>query len=40
VHELAWSGADNGGRAVSEGIYFYVLQTPGAREMRKLVKLN
>jgi hypothetical protein len=40
VHEFAWDGADNGGRRVSEGIYFYVLQTPESREMRKLVKLN
>ncbi len=39
-HELSWNGADDGGRQVGHGIYFYVLETPGKREARKLVKVN
>jgi hypothetical protein len=39
-HELAWNGTDDGGRQVGHGIYFYVLETPGKREARKLVKVN
>ena len=39
-HEMAWDGADDGGRPVSLGIYFYMLETPGKREARKLVLVN
>jgi hypothetical protein len=39
-HEMAWNGTDDGGRRVGHGIYFYVLETPGKREARKLVKVD
>jgi M6 family metalloprotease-like protein len=39
-HEIRWNGTADTGVAVSHGIYFYVLQTPERREVRKLVKLE
>ncbi len=39
-HEILWDGGSDTGAAVSHGIYFYVLQTPDRREVRKLVKLE
>ncbi len=39
-HEAAWDGTNAAGSAVSHGIYFYVLETPDRREVRKLVKLE
>ena len=40
LHEVTWDGADDFGRAVASGIYFYRLETPQASQTRKLVLLR
>ncbi len=37
LHEWVWTGQDEAGRRVGEGLYFYVFETAGVREVRKLV---
>jgi hypothetical protein len=32
-----WDGTDQRGHAVSSGIYFYVLQTPAEKRVRKMI---
>ena len=39
-HEVRWQGKDDRGRAVSSGVYFYVLDVAGERRMKKLVLLK
>jgi hypothetical protein len=36
----AWNGADDQGRAVSPGIYFYRLDTPGFTATRKTIRVQ
>ena len=38
--EAVWNGRDEGGHAVSSGVYFYVLDAGGERRTRKLVLLK
>jgi hypothetical protein len=38
--EAAWNGRDDGGHAVSSGVYFYMLDVGGERRTRKLVLLK
>ena len=38
--ELTWDGRDDGGRAVSSGVYFYHLSAPGHRATRSMVLLR
>jgi hypothetical protein len=40
LHEITWDGADDFGRAVASGIYFYRLETPQVSQTRKLVLLR
>jgi len=37
LHEIAWDGTDDRGRAVKAGVYFYRLEAGGARFTRRLV---
>jgi hypothetical protein len=37
LHEVAWDGTDDRGRAVKAGVYFYRLEAGGARFTRRLV---
>jgi hypothetical protein len=39
-HEATWDGLDDRGGAVSSGVYFYRLETPGFAETRKMVLLR
>jgi hypothetical protein len=39
AHALAWDGADDRGRAVTPGLYFARLVTPGAETVRRVVRL-
>ena len=39
-HTVVWDGLDESGRAVSSGVYFYVLATPGVEESRKMLLLR
>ncbi len=36
THELRWNGRDDNGRAVSNGVYFYRIETPGAQDVKKV----
>lgn len=40
VHTVTWRGADNGGRAVASGMYFYRLETPAGTLTRKMMLLK
>ncbi|MFH1569625.1 MAG: T9SS type A sorting domain-containing protein, partial [Gemmatimonadota bacterium] len=40
THRVVWQGRDNAGRPVASGIYFYVLETTGFRQVRKLLLLR
>lgn len=40
AHHADWEGKDDGGQAVSSGVYFYVLDVGGERRTRKLVLLK
>gem|GEM_PF-3179369 len=39
-HEARWDGRNAAGRPAVGGIYFYVLETPTRREVRKLVRVQ
>jgi hypothetical protein len=39
-HAVVWDGLDESGRAVSSGVYFYVLVAPGVEESRKMLLLR
>lgn len=39
-HTVAWDGADDGGRAVASGVYFYRLNAAGRQADRKLLMLR
>jgi len=36
-HTVEWDGLDESGRAVSSGVYFYMLAAPGVEESRKML---
>ncbi|HEU4928802.1 MAG TPA: FlgD immunoglobulin-like domain containing protein [Candidatus Krumholzibacteria bacterium] len=40
THSVTWDGRDDGGRMVSSGVYFYVLDVGGDRRTRKMVLLK
>jgi hypothetical protein len=40
IHEVPWTGRDDGGRRVQSGVYFYRLQTPGYAKTYKMVRIN
>jgi hypothetical protein len=40
AYRVDWEGKDDGGEAVSSGVYIYMLDVGGVREMRKLVLLK
>ncbi len=40
AHNAVWDGRDGGGRSVSSGVYFYVLDVGGERLTRKMVLLK
>ncbi len=39
-HEVTWNGRDNLGRELPSGLYFYELQTPGFRQVRKMTLIR
>lgn len=39
-HELRWAGTDASGQSVAAGMYFLRLETPGGRDLRKVVRLG
>jgi hypothetical protein len=36
-YEVSWNGRNERGEQVSSGVYFYVLETPGTRQTKKMV---
>ena len=36
-YRVVWDGADQRGRAVASGVYFYALRAEGVRELRKML---
>jgi hypothetical protein len=39
THSVYWDGRDQSGRPVVSGVYFYLLQSDGISEMKRMVKL-
>jgi hypothetical protein len=39
-HKRIWDGVEASGRSAGQGVYFYVMNTPGRQQVRKLVKLR
>jgi hypothetical protein len=37
---MIWNGTDNGGSAVTSGVYFYRLTTDGHSETRKMMLMK
>jgi flagellar hook assembly protein FlgD len=40
VYSIRWDGADDRGRLVPNGVYFYRLDVPGLRQTRKAVMVK
>ena len=40
VHTLYWDGNDDSGKSVSNGVYFYRLQSEGFSQMKRMVKMS
>lgn len=40
VHELAWNGVDDLGRSAPAGVYFYRVEAPGIREVKRVVRIQ
>ena len=36
-HDLAWDGKDESGRRVPSGVYFYQIEAPGLRQVKRIV---
>jgi flagellar hook assembly protein FlgD len=39
-HSVSWNGRDDRSHSVSSGVYFYVIETPGANLSRKMTMLK
>ncbi|MBS3768156.1 MAG: T9SS type A sorting domain-containing protein [Candidatus Cloacimonetes bacterium] len=39
-HSFVWNGTDNSGKRVSDGVYFYKMQTPKFSSTKKMILLK
>jgi hypothetical protein len=39
-HDVSWDGRDSQGKSVAAGTYFYEIQAGGAREAKKMIRLQ